>query len=187
MADENLMKNLLIVGGATRNVGKTKFIENILKKFGSKRKIVSLKIKTIYPDDTFFHGKDENPLKEDEKCRIREIKITDNNQDAERMLRAGAYKVFYIKSEIKFLDRAFNEFMKMIDNDSLIICESNSLRFIIKPEIYLFLKMNNTDEMKPSAEKLISLADKVILSDGQKHNFDFNLLRVSGYSWLLKE
>ncbi len=180
------MKNLLIVGGATRNVGKTTFVINIIKKFNKDCKLISLKIKTIYPDDTFFHGKDENPLKENEKYRIREISITDENKDAERMLKAGAYKVFYIKSEINFLDRAFNEFMKMIDNDNLIICESNSLRFIIKPEIYLFLKMNNTVEMKPSAEKLISFADKVILSDGQKYNFDLNLLRVSGYSWLLK-
>ncbi|NOZ35070.1 MAG: hypothetical protein GXO80_07215 [Chlorobi bacterium] len=182
------MKNLLIVGGATRNVGKTTFVVNLLKKFGKNSRIISLKIKTIYPDDNFFHGKDENPLKENEKYRIREINITDNNQDAERMLKAGAHTVIYIKSKIKYLEQAFNEFIKNADNNILIICESNSLRFVIKPAIYLFLKMNNTVEMKPSAEKLINLADKVILSDGQKHDFNFNLLRVNEYSWqLLKE
>jgi len=64
------MKNFLI-GGAARNVGKTTFIENIIRKFSTAHKIVSI----IYPNDYFFHGKDVNPLSKYEPYRITEIKI----------------------------------------------------------------------------------------------------------------
>ena len=38
------MKNLLIIGGASRNVGKTTFIENVIRKFSDTHKIISIKI-----------------------------------------------------------------------------------------------------------------------------------------------
>ncbi len=181
------MKNLLIVGGAVRNVGKTTLAEKIVKKFGKKHCIISLKIKTIYPNDVFFHGKDRNPLSENEKYRISEKSFLHSEGDSERMLKAGAEKSFMIKSKADFLKDAFNEFVAKTDKNCLIVCESNSLRSVTKPSLYLFIKPENSEEMKPSAEKLIGYADKIILTDGKKHDIDIESLYIENNVWCIKD
>ncbi|RLD48656.1 MAG: hypothetical protein DRI94_12180 [Bacteroidetes bacterium] len=181
------MKNLLIIGGAARNVGKTTFIENIIRKFSTSHKIVSIKIKTIYPNDYFFHGKDVNPLSKSEPYRITEIKKEDFKSDSGRMLNAGAYKVYKIKTKAEQLLNAFNNCLSDIGENVVIICETNSLRGFVRPALYLFIKMNDIDEMKQSAKKLCKFADKIILSNGEKHDFDFNNLNIQNNSWQIKK
>lgn len=79
-----LNKQILLVGGATRNVGKTTFICRIIEKFSREVPIVALKIKTLRKDDAYFHGKDRNPLKENEFFRITEETVS-GNEDTQKM------------------------------------------------------------------------------------------------------
>lgn len=182
------MKNLLIIGGATRNTGKTTFIENIIKKFGKNYKIVSIKIKTIYSGDNFFHGNDLYPLSEKERFRITEVFSAREQSDSERMLNSGAARAFKIKTKNKYVFEAFKECISTIDKDNLIICESNSLMYFVKPSLYLFIKNKNSDKFKPSAEKLYHLADKIIISNGESYNFNIesDLINKSG-TWYLQK
>ena len=56
------LPQMLLIGGATRNVGKTSLSARIINKFAHEQ-VVAIKIKTIYPNDSFFHGKyDQNKL-----------------------------------------------------------------------------------------------------------------------------
>ncbi len=174
----HVQNKLLVVGGATRNVGKTTFVVNIIKKFSPKFSVVALKIKTLRTNDTFFHGKDRNPLKENEPYRITE-ETHEGNEDTERMFSAGAERVFKIKAKVDYLHTAFLDFSERIKGNSLIVCESNSLFEFVKPDLFLFIKMKDSDTMKPSAKKLYKLADKVILSDGKNYDFDVKALNFS--------
>ncbi|MCF6365995.1 MAG: hypothetical protein L3J35_07300 [Bacteroidales bacterium] len=184
MKTEN--KQLLIVGGTKRNVGKTTLIEKIIKKFCNEHDIISLKIKTIYPDDYFFHGKEKNKLTAEEKFRITEEKNKTGNEDTVRTLKEGAKKVFKIKTKSGFIEEAFQEFIKNIEKRTLIICESNSLRKYIKPSLFLFIKEQNSDEIKPSAKEVIKYADKIITTDGIKHYFNINSLHINDLSWHMR-
>lgn len=172
-----LIKKLLIIGGASRNVGKTALASRIINKFSNEVSIIALKIKTIRKGDNFFHGKDINPLKENEPYRITEETYT-GNEDTQRMLTAGANRIFKIKVRQEYLSESFNYFKTKLNSDDFIICESNSLRYVVKPALFLFIKPSYFDEMKPSAIDLVKFADVIIPTDGKKHNFTVSRLKI---------
>ena len=178
-----IFKNILLIGGATRNVGKTTFTCSVIANIAKEYQIIGLKIKTIYKGDTFFHGKDSNPLHGN--YRIIEEKNKDGNEDTERMLKAGAVKVFRIKAKNEYLKDAFTEFYEQLPAQSIIICESNSLRNIIKPALFLLIKHKKSDEIKPSAKKLEPLADKIIFSNGKEYDFDVQKIIIKNGMWKL--
>jgi hypothetical protein len=175
---------LLMIGGASRNVGKTTLTCNIIRHFSKSHAIVGLKIKTIYEGDQFFHGKDRNPLKENYRL-IEEFEIN-GDEDTSKMLKAGAKRAFKLKVNNLNLHEAFIYFLEHIDKNSLIICESNSLRKVVIPDIFLMIKHIEDKNMKPSAIELEEFADKNIFTDGVKHTFQVNELQVNDLKWVLK-
>ncbi len=182
------MKNLLLIGGATRNVGKTTLTSKIIAKFSEGNNIIAVKIKTIRDRETAFHGKNHNPLLENEPFRITQIHTADNNSDSGKMLNAGAKYAFKIKAKSQFVELAFEKMLKLVpDKETIIVCESNSLREFIEPSLFLLILKKDSNEMKTSAKKLKHLADKIILSDGKKHNFEVEQLRVENNEWNLKD
>lgn len=174
---------ILLVGGATRNVGKTTLTTNIIRQFCQSNKLVGIKIKTIYPNDSFFHGKDRNPLQEDEKYRITEEKSKSNIEDTNKMLVSGAKKVFKIKARAKYLLEAYNQIKNLIPENYLWVVESNSLRDFVIPGVFLLIKHKDKNEIKPSAQKLQVFADKIILTDGEKHFFNTTDLYIENNTW----
>ncbi len=183
----NRNTRLLLIGGAVRNVGKTTLTAKIIKKFSQNNNIIAVKIKTIREAETKYHGKNRNPLIENEKYRITQITTADNNSDSGKMLNAGAKYAFKIKTKSEFIDLAFAEMMKSVSNkNNLIVCESNSLREYIEPAIFLLILKKDSNEMKISAKKLKHLADKIILSDGKHHDFDAEQLYVKNNVWKLR-
>jgi hypothetical protein len=61
------------------------------------------------------------------------------------------------------------------------------LRTVLKPAVFLLIKLKNSDKIKPSAEKLAPLADKIIYSDGTKHNFDPKNIFIENNEWKIKQ
>ncbi len=176
------LPGLLLIGGATRNVGKTSFTTTIIRQFASQHAIVGLKIKTLYEGDSFFHGKDRNPL--DGDYRITEETDTKSTEDTSRMLAAGAQRVFKIKTKATHLAEAFAQLQREIQHDGLWICESNSLREAVIPDLFLLIKHQQLSDMKPSAKRLQRLADQIVWTDGERHLFNFDSLKVENGCWI---
>ncbi|OQY03533.1 MAG: hypothetical protein B6I20_04790 [Bacteroidetes bacterium 4572_117] len=175
---------MLMIGGATRNVGKTTFSCSLIKEFSKNNIIIGLKIKTLYKDDSFFHGKDRNPLKGD--YRIIEEFEENGVEDTMRMLKAGAKQVFRIKVKSEHIGPAFDDFLQRIPDNSFILCESNSLRKVVEPGLFIMIKHKNSDEIKPSAKELEPLADRIVFTDGENHGFNMKDLVVTDEKWVLK-
>ncbi|RLD71143.1 MAG: hypothetical protein DRJ10_19690, partial [Bacteroidetes bacterium] len=176
-------KKILLIGGATRNVGKTSFSCAIIENLSKINSIIGLKIKTLYEGDMFFHGKDRNPLKGN--YRIIEEFDNSGDEDTMRMLKAGAKQVFRIKVKSEFIKDAFNELFQQIPENSFILCESNSLRKVLKPALFLMIKHKNSNKIKPSAKKMEPLADKIIFTDGEKHDFDIENIIIKNGQWAI--
>jgi hypothetical protein len=85
------------------------------------------------------------------------------------------------------LMEAFQKIIQMIPSGSFIVCESGGLRHHLVPG--LFLMMNKTDikMIKPDAEKLLLLADRVITFDGEKIDFDLNSIEINDNRWKIKQ
>jgi len=174
----------MLVGGSSRNVGKTTFVCKLIEKFSKERKIVGLKIKTIYEGDQFFHGTDRTPLESD--FRLVEELDKDSVEDTGKMLRAGAQRTFKLKVKSHSLIEAFDYFKNQLNGQCLIICESNSLRKVVKPAIYLLIKHENEQNMKPSAKELEKFADKIIYTTGENHDFCLEELKIESEGWSFK-
>ena len=86
---------------------------------------------------------------------------TIGNKDTMKLLAAGCQKVFLLKVFQENLAEAIQQFLKAVPAQALIICESNSLRNVVQPG--LFLMMNNQNRQK-NQQKVIDKADFCLLS-----------------------
>ncbi len=184
MEEVVIENNLLLIGGASRNVGKTTFVVKLIEKFAKEYPIVGLKIKTIYEGDDFFHGKDTKPLKSEYRL-VEEFDI-DSEEDTSKMLRAGARRAFKLKVKSEAILQAFATFKDLLTEPCLIVCESNSLRKVVKPAVYLLIKYKDDTNMKPSAKELEKHADKIVYTDGEKHNFGLKKVKIKKNTWCLE-
>lgn len=148
------------VGGSKSGVGKTTFIENLIK---------------------FIKEKNE-------KCIISALKYTKTNlyssiindsatleiedKDTGRMRKAGADQVYWVKAREEDLteitDKLKEDIFSFLQNDKegrIIIIEGNSLVRAMQPDVIIFLKGLPSEYLKPSGKAILEIADIVIDRD----------------------
>ena len=154
-------KNLIIIGGAGRNVGKTEFVCRLIEKFSRTMDIYGLKVSAIYPDEELLHG---DHSEDEVRNSLFEETRADTTKDTSRMLRAGAKRVFYLRSDDKSISAVFSEFQKRLPTGAVVVCESNSLINFVRPGLFLIVRSVDGG-IKPRALPLLEQADGVIVSD----------------------
>lgn len=157
------MKNLLIVGGAGRNVGKTEFVCRLINKVSATTEVYALKVSAVFPDEQLFHG--DHGGEETAEPLYEEVR-TAGDKDTMRMLRAGARRVFYLRSDSAEIGRGFELFLAKIPEGATIVCESNSLADVVNPALLVMVKSAG-GAVKPRAVAQLARADLVVVSDGQ--------------------
>ncbi len=164
-----MLKNdrLVLVGGTGRNVGKTEFVCRLITSLAGKYTVYGLKVSTILPDEIMFHGNHEPTASAN--SALYEENNRNTHKDTSRMLRAGASRVFYLQGEDATVGQGYDEFDKLLPEDAVVVCESNSLRNHVTPVLHIVVT-NQNRAIKPRAVKLLDLADVVIDSHG-KHGF----------------
>ena len=168
-------ERLLVVGGTGRDVGKTEFVCKLIAKISEHRPVYALKVSAIFPDEELYRGTHAG----EGKCLhlFEETRLT-TNKDTSRMLRAGAQKVFYLRSNSEGIRHGFDEFLKVVPEIAVIICESNSLGQIVTPALSIIVKSIN-GSIKQRAIAQLDSADLVIVSDGSS---GFPELKLISYS-----
>jgi hypothetical protein len=125
---------------------------------------------------------------EKEKYKISEQLHTKGNSDTSRFLKAGAEKAFFLCAQKDYLKDAFEAFFKKLSKNTILICESTSLRLFIKPGVFLFIEgcPTNRDQIKDYAETIKKLADKIVIFDGEKFDIHPDDIKLDGSRWSLK-
>ena len=157
------MSNLLIVGGTGRNVGKTEFVCRLISRISDTTDIYALKVSAVHPDEELYHG---NHADNDISGQLAEEFRLTGHKDTIRMLRAGAKRVFYLRSDGPGIKKGFLAFMSAIPEGAAVICESNSLGDVIDQALLIVVK-SPTGPVKPRAVAQLARADLVVISDGQ--------------------
>ena len=75
------------------------------------------------------------------------------DKDTSQLLKAGAARVFWLKVMRDALAEGLDALMTRIDRDAVIVAESNSLRQVVAPNLFLMLKGPERDPVKPSAAR----------------------------------
>jgi hypothetical protein len=164
--------NLLLIGAADRNVGKTELACTLIKKYKEKETVIGIKITVIKEaDGKCPRGGDGcgvcSSLKS--KFKITEEINSKKDKDTAKMLRAGAEKVYWLRVLAQHLDEGvdalFNEIHTNNSGPIIYVCESNSARNAISPGLFLVLQRKGSNYMKESCKKIIGFADRIIEFD----------------------
>ncbi|GMO44410.1 MAG: hypothetical protein Ta2B_25230 [Termitinemataceae bacterium] len=158
------LPNLVLIGSAGRNSGKTflatALIKQLLRVFGTDS-VVALKITAA----SELSGKCPRggtgcgacSLNED-FCLEEEIPATmgmaENKKDTALLLASGAKKVYWLRCLRSKLEKGYAAFADKIADITpppFVICESNSLRTVIKPALFIMIMNNESkcDDSKP--------------------------------------
>lgn len=151
-------KNLLIIGGTGRNVGKTTLAMEIIKKTSLRWPVIGLKVSTHKKGEEEFHGNHVEPVVDTYRINIE--KGLQPHKDTAAMLRAGAKEAYYIETSDQFVLTAWTEFKTLFDPlNTPVVCESRSLRRYVKPGLFILLV--DPDNTKDNSMQYKDLADYI--------------------------
>ena len=177
------LPQLLLIAGTGRDSGKTTLVCHIIRKFSPLQPLIAIKI------TPHFHKNSESGkvLIDTENLYIAEETDSTTGKDSSSMLKAGASHSYFIMVKDENLEEAFLCIRELIPINSLIICESGGLRFHVEPGLFFIMNKKGTDAFKPSAEKLIPLANRMITFDGEKIDFNPDTIEIMDNQWTLKQ
>ncbi|UCE99463.1 MAG: molybdenum cofactor guanylyltransferase [Planctomycetota bacterium] len=180
---------MLMVGSTGRGSGKTRFVCSLINKFGLKHNIIGLKVTPVQKaNGTCPRGGLGCGVCSSLKGHFYITEETDSraNKDTSRMLAAGAAKVFWLRVLRKYLEDGANELLKVIGNDAVSVCESNSLRRVVEPGVFVVVKSCSEQSPKPSAKNVIRYADRIVAFDGDKFDVGVGEFELVNGRWACK-
>jgi len=155
---------MIMIGSTARNSGKTALAAAVIDKYKLNHPVAALKVTTIAEKNgkcirggdgcgTCSSLKGNFELKEETKSA--------GNKDTAILLASGAQKVYWLKVLKSNMQAGFKEFISLMPANTLIVCESNSLRKVVEPGVFVMLKTARDNKIKESAAEVMSLADIV--------------------------
>lgn len=155
---------LVVVGGHSRNIGKTSVIVGLIRALRSRR-WTALKI-TQYghgvcsskgeacgceaePDHPFALGEEYEP----------------NSTDSGRFLAAGAVRSFWLRTRTGELSGAADLLRKVLTQNENVIVESNSVLELIEPDLFLMVLDFACADFKASSSRFMDRADAFVIME----------------------
>ena len=180
---------MLMVGAVDRNVGKTKFACLLISKFSFRCSIVGIKVTAINKAD----GGCPRGVSGCDVCSSLEgpFHITEEtdrraHKDTCRMLAAGASRVFWLRALKTHLKEGMVALLDIIGDDAVLVCESNSLRRVVEPGLFVMVKGNGGEKRKVSAKDIIRWADRIVFFDGNEFDIDADEIGLADGRWACK-
>jgi molybdopterin-guanine dinucleotide biosynthesis protein A len=183
------LDGMLMIGSARTNVGKTELACALIRKFSKSGNITGIKVTTI-------KEKNGQCPRGGEGCGVCSsldgvyciTEETDNNSDKDtaRLLAAGASRVFWLRVLKEHLPAGTTALLDVIGPDAVSICESNSLRQVVEPGLFLMARSNDSKVWKSSAEEVRKYADRNVVSDGSDFDFDLDRIKLVEGKWTMQ-
>jgi len=156
---------LVVVGGHSRNIGKTSVVSGLIRRLREYR-WTALKI-TQYGngvcsthDSTTACGC-EPETGEFDLSEEYEPSATDSG----RFLAAGAERSFWLRAPAGELPRAAGLVHKILAQGDHVIVESNSVVELVKPDVFLMVLDFGCEDFKPSSLRWLDRADGFLIVD----------------------
>lgn len=158
-------KNMLVLAGTNRNVGKTTLACKIIRQISKEQPVVAVKI------TPHFHANCSScqMLYAAEDVQITKELSTQSSKDSSLMLAAGASDVYFIQAKDDKLPFVVDFLRKQIPDSLPVVCESAVIRNFINPGKFILL----------SGDIPLKNPDKISLADVHLQNFDFDALQFA--------
>lgn len=182
--------NFIIIGSTGRNTGKTEFACRLINSWSGKSEVIGLKVTTINKNE----GKCPRGGDGCGVCsslvgdyEIIEETALDGNKDTSRMLISGAEKVFWLKVTSTALDKGIDALLNLIPEDVAVVCESNGVRNVLEPGVFLVIKNLKDKTIKPNCARVIRYASKIVEFDNLSWNFPPDRVILKNNTWTVRE
>ena len=155
---------LVVVGGHSRNIGKTSVAAGLIRRMRS-RKWTAVKI-TQYGNGVCARdgGACECDPGSDQPFALSE-EYEPNQTDSGRFLAAGAERSFWLRVPSGELARAAGTLHKILDQSENVIVESNSVLELLQPDVFLMLLDFSCEDFKASSLRFLDRADAFVVID----------------------
>ena len=155
---------LVVVGGHSRNIGKTSVMAGLIRKLRG-RKWTAVKI-TLYGNEACAHdgGACGCEPASGEAFELSE-EYQPGSTDSGRYLGAGADRSFWLRAPAGELDCAAGTIRKLIQSSDNVIVESNSIMELVKPDVFLMVLDFSCEDFKPSSLRYMDRADAFVVLD----------------------
>jgi molybdopterin-guanine dinucleotide biosynthesis protein A len=184
------LDGMLMIGSAGANVGKTELACALIKKFGKTSDITGIKVTTIKAKDGQCpRGGDGCGVCSslDGDFCITEETDSNSHKDTARLFAAGAKRVYWLRVMKQSLKEGLTALLDIIGPEAVSICESNSLRKVVEPGLFLMVRVRNSKSWKSSAQDVKEYADKIINTGPDGFDFDLDRIKLRDNKWALTE
>ena len=152
---------IVVVGGNTRNIGKTSVAAALIARLPELRW-------TAFKITQYGHGfctADGRPCAcqtEDACVAVNPERDASSGTDTSRFLQAGADRVFWVRTRIGRLADAMPRIRQEIAAAPNAILESNSILEFLQPDLYLTVLNPSVEDFKESARRFLPRADAIL-------------------------
>ncbi len=179
---------MLLLGGEGRNAGKTALACAVISRFCKDFTVVGVKVTTV-------EGRSRPCPRGGDGCGacdsfdgpfcIEEETARTPGKDTTRMLQSGALRVFWARSRWESLRECLADLRERVGPDVLVVAESNSLATVCDPGLFLMVRERGASTAKPTARRVATHVDRVVVSDGASFDLDLADLAVRDGCWQL--
>ena len=156
---------VVVIGGHTRNIGKTTAVEAILRATADLH-WTAIKITQFGHGVCSANGEACDCDTGDHTVAVSEEQHRNTGTDTARMLAAGADRVLWVRTRQGQLAEAMPRIRKEAAVATNLLLESNSVLRFLQPDFYLAVLDPAVLDFKPSALRYLDRADALITPDG---------------------
>ena len=156
---------LIVIGGHSRNVGKTSVVAGLIAALRDYH-WTALKITQFGHGVCSADGEPCHCATDDHTWSISEEKDRSGKSDTSRFLVAGATRAWWVRTQQGHLAEAVPTIRRKLAEAENVILESNSILKFVRPDVYLSVLDPATEDFKKSAQEFLDLADAVVLHEG---------------------
>lgn len=162
---------VLVVGGHTRNLGKTRLVTEIIRAFPAAR-WTAVKITQEKPGVCPVGGNDCGCTAGEHLFSLQEEREPAGRGDTSRFLAAGAERALWVRTKPGQVGAAWPALARELARlggragAENVIIESNSILRFLEPDLYLPVLDFSRPDFKPSAREFLELAGALVVHAG---------------------
>lgn len=160
---------LVVVGGHSRNIGKTAVAAGLIRKLRSRHwtavKVTQYGHGICSSKGTACGCEAEATAADPEHPFALSEEYEPSGTDSGRFLAAGAQRSFWLRTPMGELARAEKTIRKILAQNANVIMESNSILEIVQPDLFLMLLDFGCEDFKPSSLRFLDRADAFVVID----------------------
>jgi molybdopterin-guanine dinucleotide biosynthesis protein len=153
---------LVVVGGHTRNIGKTSVVAGLIAAL-RERDWTAVKITQYGHGVCSVNGESCGCAADEHTFAVTEERDPTGKGDTCRFLAAGARRSLWVRTKQGMLGEALPDLRRELAGAANVIIESNSVLKFLRPDLYLTVLDPSIADFKDSARVFLDLADAVLL------------------------